>query len=250
MKFSIRRIIAVLIAMAAVTTVAPAPSNAQIPDEFTNLTVLPKDISKRELVQIMRAFSGALGKRCIYCHVGEDPSNLGSFDFASDEKQTKKTARIMMKMTTDINGTYLAELEKDNTIRVRCITCHRGVNEPETIDKVVLAAAEEKSVNEAIVRYRELRKEYYGSGSYDFTAGPLTTVAETLADKDLPGAIEIMKVNLEFNPDDAFAHLFMARLYQASGDKAAAIASAEKSLELEPDNKWAKGLLQKLKASD
>ncbi len=36
---------------------------AQIPDKFTNLKVLPKDISKGELVGIMRAFSGALGVR-------------------------------------------------------------------------------------------------------------------------------------------------------------------------------------------
>ena len=40
----------------------------QIPDEFTNLQVLPEDITRAELVEIMKGFSGALDVRCSYCH--------------------------------------------------------------------------------------------------------------------------------------------------------------------------------------
>jgi hypothetical protein len=48
----------------ALLCVAAAPLVAQVPDEFTNLTVFPKDIGKRELIGAMRSFSGALGARC------------------------------------------------------------------------------------------------------------------------------------------------------------------------------------------
>jgi tetratricopeptide (TPR) repeat protein len=242
-----------LIVLTVLAVLAMAvPSTAQIPDEFTNLKLLPKDISKRELMNIMRSFSGALGVRCSYCHVGEDPNDLATFDFASDEKEEKLATRVMMKMSGDINNTYLAELKKDHVTRVRCVTCHRGVDEPEQIDNILLSVASEDGVDTAMAKYRELREQYYGSASYDFSAGPLNSAAERLAQErnDVTGAIAIMKMNIELNPDQAYSYLLLGQFYQASGDKAAAIASVEKSLELEPDNGWAKQMLQKMKASE
>ena len=41
-----------------------APGAAQIPDEFTNLKLLPKDIEKRQLIGTMRDWAGGLGVRC------------------------------------------------------------------------------------------------------------------------------------------------------------------------------------------
>jgi tetratricopeptide (TPR) repeat protein len=200
----------------------------------------------------MRNFSGALGQRCSYCHVAEDPANLETYDFASDDKETKRVAQIMMKMTGDINNTHLPELKEENVTRVRCITCHRGVDTPETIDNVVLAVVEKDGLDAALAKYREMRQEYYGRASYDFSSGPLSSAAESLAGErgDVDGAIAIMKMNIEFNPDEAYSHLFLGQLYQASGDKAAAIASVEKSLELDPNNNRAKAMLEKLKASE
>ncbi|HEX4933437.1 MAG TPA: c-type cytochrome, partial [Gemmatimonadaceae bacterium] len=84
-----------------------APADAQIPDTFTNLQTLPKDIKKQELASMMRGISGALGVRCGHCHAGGDPETLKGVDFASDEKKEKKIARAMMKMTGEINGTLL-----------------------------------------------------------------------------------------------------------------------------------------------
>jgi tetratricopeptide (TPR) repeat protein len=158
----------------------------------------------------------------------------------------------MMKMVGDINGVYLSRLDRDPVEQVRCVTCHHGITHPETIDEVVLEAAREDGVDAALVKYRELRAEYYGTAAYNFSAMPLNEAAQVLAQErnDLPGAIAVMKVNLEYNPDDAAAHLLMGRLYQASGDKAAAIASVEKSLALDPENRWAKEMLEKLKASE
>jgi tetratricopeptide (TPR) repeat protein len=228
------------------------PASAQIPDEFTNLEVLPKDVSKRELVGIMREFSLALGVRCKHCHVGESTTSLEGYDFASDDKEHKRVARLMMRMTNDINSTHLAKLGRDNVTRVRCFTCHHGVDEPERIEDIVLEVVAKDGVPAAMEKYRELRGEYYGSASYDFGAGPLNKVAETLAREhhDAAGAIDVAKVNIEFNPDESSTHLLLGQLYQATGDRAAAIAAVEKSLELDPENEWAKGILEKLKASE
>ena len=49
----------------AVLVLLSAPLGAQIPDEFTNLKILDKDIGKQQLLGIMKGFSGALGVRCL-----------------------------------------------------------------------------------------------------------------------------------------------------------------------------------------
>jgi hypothetical protein len=112
---------------------APPSPHMQIPDKFTNLQVLPKDISKEKLVNTMRMFSRSLGTRCDTCHVmSEDKA-----DFASDQKDNKNAARNMMKMVRDINANYMPKLEplpgeeKEDNKGVNCWTCHRGHKEPE-----------------------------------------------------------------------------------------------------------------------
>jgi hypothetical protein len=75
---------------------APRPAaRSPIPDHFTNLQALPKDISKPELVGIMKTFSVTLDKRCSFCHVASD--DLSQADFALDEKETKRKARALLK---------------------------------------------------------------------------------------------------------------------------------------------------------
>ena len=78
------------------TAVLASPASAQIPQTFTNLQVLPKDIPRAQLVSTMRGFAGALGVRCTHCHVG--PDDLQGMDFATDEKESKKIARTMLRM--------------------------------------------------------------------------------------------------------------------------------------------------------
>ena len=84
----------VAMATLAVATLTANPVAAQIPEEFTNLQLLPKDIEQRKLVRTMRDWAGGLGVRCNHCHVG--PENLQGMDFASDEKRTKRAARKML----------------------------------------------------------------------------------------------------------------------------------------------------------
>ncbi|HLQ52211.1 MAG TPA: photosynthetic reaction center cytochrome c subunit family protein [Terriglobales bacterium] len=75
------------------------PMRNTIPDTFTNLQVLPKDIAKPELVRIMKTFCITFEKRCSYCHVATD--DLSQADFASDEKETKKKARELLRFILD-----------------------------------------------------------------------------------------------------------------------------------------------------
>jgi len=74
---------------------AVRPKENPIPDAFVNLQVLPKDISKRELVGMMKQFSIIFSVRCSYCHAVSDDLTQGSFD--SDEKEAKKKARELIR---------------------------------------------------------------------------------------------------------------------------------------------------------
>jgi len=98
-----------------------------------NLQVLPKDLSRQQVTQIMRGFTRGLGVRCLFCHVGEEGADPSTFDFASDEKPNKKTARLMLQMTQDVN-TKLANVgdKPAGEMRVTCYTCHRGKEKPLT----------------------------------------------------------------------------------------------------------------------
>ena len=66
--------------------------------EWKDLQVLPRNISKADMKTIMKAQSKALGVDCDFCHQMPTP-----------EKETakKKTARTMMRMVNDINAKYL-----------------------------------------------------------------------------------------------------------------------------------------------
>jgi hypothetical protein len=105
----------------------------------TNLKVLPKGTSGRELRAIMEKWSGALGVHCDTCHVA-DPNNIGPdgrphLKFADDSKTEKQIARIMYTMTEQMNKDYISkamDLDKDDTgSPVTCGTCHRGHKMPE-----------------------------------------------------------------------------------------------------------------------
>lgn len=109
-------------------------SAAQLPDKYTNLKVLPKDIDKKQLFQTMKGFALGLGVRCEHCHVGEPGAPLSTFDFASDAKRSKQNARVMLTILTELNSEKLAQLKLDEgeKAKVTCYSCHRGKLKPET----------------------------------------------------------------------------------------------------------------------
>jgi hypothetical protein len=105
------------------------------PASFKNLQVLPKDATARVVVNTMKGFAGNLGVRCQFCHVGKEGLPLEQFDFVSDDIPQKTTARIMMRLTDDINRQLDAAVPRaaGTEARVTCVTCHRGKSTPDSL---------------------------------------------------------------------------------------------------------------------
>jgi hypothetical protein len=119
-------------AMIVAATAIGASRADQIPDKFTNLQVLSKDITRARLVPIMRSFALELGVRCEHCHLGEG-NDLSKFDFASDVRPAKATARRMMRMLERLHGEDLEGVgDAARMPKVTCYTCHRGQRTPAT----------------------------------------------------------------------------------------------------------------------
>lgn len=100
----------------------------------TNLKVLPKTLTGDQVHEIMEGWEAALGAHCNTCHTA-DPKNIGPngrprLDFADDSKPEKSTARLMFKMTEDINQNYVSMVDSSGA-PVTCGTCHRGHLGPE-----------------------------------------------------------------------------------------------------------------------
>jgi Photosynthetic reaction centre cytochrome C subunit len=95
----------------------------------TNLKVLPKDTSTDELNTLMYQYQRYLGQPCTFCHA-ENPETK-QIDFASDDNPMKNTARTMIRMTTDLNTKYLAQLgDRRYAAPFTCGNCHRGQIQP------------------------------------------------------------------------------------------------------------------------
>lgn len=118
-----------IIALAAVVsiTVAATPHN-NTPPLYTNLKVLPKNISSKELQSIMADdFDDGLGVSCGFCHASNKDAH--GLDFASDAKPEKAMARAMMRMTLGINKKYLKIKHPkigNAALVISCTTCHKG----------------------------------------------------------------------------------------------------------------------------
>lgn len=111
------------VSMAIAQTAPPSgkPDLSFADPPHKNLKVFPKDMPRALLISNMKGFAQALGVRCTYCHVGEDGKPLSTFDFASDAKDKKLTARTMLLMAHRINAQ-----DFDGQMKVTCFTCHRG----------------------------------------------------------------------------------------------------------------------------
>ena len=222
--------------------VSTAAAGAQIPDTFTNLQLLDKDTDKAKLVTIMRDWAGNLGVRCTHCHV--TPDNLVGGDFASDEKAAKRTARRMLELARQLNRELLQDLPvvtesgRSQHQVVSCYTCHRGLPTPPRNLRVQLGRSFMASgVDGAMAELKELRKEHYGAGRYDFTGRNLAAMGRQILEMNrAPEAVRWLEMALEIEPTsaDLYATLGLARLQ--SGELDEAKQALEKALELDPEN--------------
>jgi Photosynthetic reaction centre cytochrome C subunit len=91
---------------------------------FKNIKIL-KGVPAGRLVNIMNmGFGRSLGVSCGFCHVP------GKWDL--DDKEEKKTARLMFAMVMTINTDYMSKVPNDRGAPpvVNCFTCHRGNAHP------------------------------------------------------------------------------------------------------------------------
>jgi len=99
--------------------------------EFKNLKVLRQNITHDELIATMRNFTRSLGVKCDHCHVALPAGSKEHFDFASDAKDEKNVARVMMKMAREVNVQFISQINEQGAA-VTCYTCHRGKTVPES----------------------------------------------------------------------------------------------------------------------
>ena len=124
-------VLAAFLAVSLTGARAQAPAQGQPatpPPPPQNLQVLPKDIARADLIAMMRGFTAGLGVECNYCHVMEGRG--GRNDMAADEKPTKITARVMMRMVAGVNQQLASAITKADLQKVECGTCHRGAAIP------------------------------------------------------------------------------------------------------------------------
>lgn len=222
---------------------------SQIPDQFTNLQVLPKDISKNALVQQMRGFAIALGVRCQHCHIGEEGKPLNTFDFVSDVKPAKQTARLMLRMVEVINTEHLAKIANRaaDAEPVTCVTCHHGQNRPRQLEEMLYEVIAAQGVQAGLAHYRELREKYYGGFVFDFRELVLIGLAQQLqSESKFEDAIAVLNLNTEFFPHSAATFYVLGETYLKKGNKALALENFKKTLEIEPNNQAAQRQLDEL----
>jgi hypothetical protein len=123
---SLLLILLIVIAFTAMRSDVAAPQN-----EWSNLKVLPNDISKHDLDSAMKMYSVSLGVKCNFCHAMDPDTSTGHhLDFASDAKQEKGAARYMIGMTNYLNQNYFNPDKAAKPVaQILCYTCHRGNKE-------------------------------------------------------------------------------------------------------------------------
>ncbi len=227
-----------------------------------NLQVLPQEMSRGEVVEVMRGFEAALGVDCEHCHVEAEAGE--PTDFAADDNPIKEVTRAMMRMKDGINAAYFAGTRRieplasgdhavdhvlgEVRVQIECVTCHRGQEHPHLLPDVLSTVHKEDGIDAAINRYRTLRDRYYGSHTYDFSVQSLNEFAERLmADTRADDALTILELNAGMFPESSDVHTLMGQAALQRGDREAALRHVERALALDPENFRGRQLLNQLR---
>ncbi len=214
--------------------------SAQIPNEFRNLQVLPKDITRDSLVQIMRSFSLGTGLRCEDCHVLGPNDTFENARFDLDDKALKLRGRWMLEMVLSLNERLRHELPDGDgpPLVVECKTCHRGIRKPYLLRTELREVVETEGVEAAVSRYRELRDRAGLRGVYDFGEWEMNELARELARAGhVTAAITMLELNEEFHASSSAIPAMLGRYFEQGGQRDAAIAAYRRAVERNPDDR-------------
>lgn len=120
---------------AATGTAAPKTTE----QVYKNIQVM-KGVPADELIPAMQFITASLGVQCDFCH----QENA----FEKDDKESKQTARKMMRMMVAINKENF-----DSHREVTCYSCHRGAHKPANIP--IIGEEENKFVAEEKTQHEE-----------------------------------------------------------------------------------------------
>lgn len=139
----------------------------------------------------------------------------------------------------------LGSMSLSKEVKIELSVMGRG----ESLGSEMAIAVETVGVEGAIAKYRSLEKIYgEQEHTYSFTAREVAGVVMRLTRSGkIEEAIEIGKFGSEIDPGDFMPYFALGGAYQAKGDKANAIKSYEKVLEIRPGLAQAEQALQKLK---
>jgi len=114
-----------------------------------------------------------------------------------------------------------------------------------SIADTISATIASSGVNAAAKRYHELKATT--PGAYNFEENELNNLGyQLLRANKLKDAIRIFQLNVEAYPQSSNVYDSLGEAYMNDGDKALAIVNYQKSLELNPKNRNAVKILQKL----
>jgi hypothetical protein len=240
-----KRLLLGLVVALAAPVAAQAPGKWP-PDSLINVRVLPRTMPVTDVVGIMRNFTSALGVRCQYCHVGREGQPLEQFDFASDQKRTKLTARHMLSMVAEINRRVDTLPGRSGpALEVTCMTCHRGVSRPAPLYALLLDAGIASGTDSVLNAYRALRQRHYGRDAYDFSEPSLNIAAFRLGRANkFAEAFALLKLNEEMFPGSSGMYVFRGNIELMRADTNAAATAFREAVRRDSTNVEARGRLR------
>ena len=210
----VRLLLSVLVLATAFIGRDATPVAGQASAIHQNIQALPADISRDELTDVMLGFLQALGlprragAGCLHCHEGNLDVPRSEWNYASDAKPAKHTARRMIEMVRSINAEHLASLEqrKAPSFEVGCVTCHEGRLDPRPLPLLLADAETLGGVDSVLATYSRIHRRFFGAAAYDLRVGVLASLAHTKAESgDFSDALRLSALNEETHPTDPSA---------------------------------------------
>ncbi len=227
-------------------------TQAQMPDEYTNLQVLPEDISRDSLVNTMRRMALSLGVRCQFCHAGGDGVSFEGVDFASDDKPQKDNARFMMRMVDALNQHVIPTVPEPNgfNVRIQCKTCHRKRSRPWVLTDELRVAMDSGGAENARDRYDFLKQSFSNDGAFDFGGEwEVNLLAEDyLREGKTEEGIAIYLLNEDNFPESTSIKFSLAAAYRDQGDTDQALEYYRKVLDINPNHRGASRGVEELES--